>query len=134
MAHCSFHMRVFVKSINILHPRKNNPDSNRKNLHIGIQNVREILSKGYAYVDKTRFIHQLLEDGKHFFYLGLEDLVNLFIYQMAEKISPPPVLHFDFSRIASNSPKSLDLGISVELKSIGKAHGIDVKGPSKQFQ
>ena len=36
-------------------------------LPIGIQDFRTIIEDGYKYVDKTRFIHQLVTNGKFFF-------------------------------------------------------------------
>ncbi len=39
----------------------------RKKLPIGIQTFREIREGGYYYVDKTPFIHRLIEDGKYYF-------------------------------------------------------------------
>ncbi len=38
-----------------------------KKLPIGISNLREIIEKGYAYVDKSRFVHALTESGKYYF-------------------------------------------------------------------
>ena len=39
----------------------------RSQLPIGIQNFREVREDGFYYVDKTNYVQQLLEDGKHFF-------------------------------------------------------------------
>ena len=38
-----------------------------KKLPIGISNLREIVEEGYAYVDKSRFVHELSESGKYYF-------------------------------------------------------------------
>lgn len=38
-----------------------------KKLPIGVSNLREIIEDGYAYVDKTRTVHQLVESGKYYF-------------------------------------------------------------------
>jgi hypothetical protein len=35
-----------------------------KKLPIGIQNIREMLTEGYVYVDKTPFAQQLIQNGK----------------------------------------------------------------------
>jgi hypothetical protein len=38
-----------------------------KKLPVGISNLREIIEEGYAYVDKSRFVHELNESGKYYF-------------------------------------------------------------------
>ena len=38
-----------------------------KNLPIGIQNIQEIITDGYIYVDKTQFALELIQTGKHYF-------------------------------------------------------------------
>ncbi len=38
-----------------------------KKLPIGLQNLREMRTQGYAYVDKTPFVAQLAEQGKYYF-------------------------------------------------------------------
>jgi len=39
----------------------------QKKLPIGIQSLGEMIEGGYYYVDKTDFVHQLVNDGKYFF-------------------------------------------------------------------
>ena len=39
----------------------------RLNYPIGIQDFREIRTKGYHYLDKTTFIHRILTEGKYYF-------------------------------------------------------------------
>lgn len=39
----------------------------RLNYPIGIQDFREIRTKGYHYLDKTAFIHRILTEGKYYF-------------------------------------------------------------------
>ena len=34
---------------------------------IGIQDFRELREGGYVYVDKTEYLHRIIEGGKHFF-------------------------------------------------------------------
>ena len=38
-----------------------------KKLPIGIQNLKEIIEQGYAYVDKTKIAHRLITQGKYYF-------------------------------------------------------------------
>ncbi len=42
------------------------PDTRRK-LPIGIQTFAQIVSEDYYYVDKTPFVHRLIESGKYYF-------------------------------------------------------------------
>jgi len=38
-----------------------------KKLPLGIANLNEIITQGYAYVDKFRFVHELADSGKYYF-------------------------------------------------------------------
>ncbi|MBS3780687.1 MAG: AAA family ATPase, partial [Desulfovermiculus sp.] len=38
-----------------------------KKLPIGISNFPEIIAEGYYYVDKTSYVHQLVQAGKYYF-------------------------------------------------------------------
>jgi hypothetical protein len=38
-----------------------------KKLPLGIANLKEIIAEGYAYVDKSRFVHELADSGKYHF-------------------------------------------------------------------
>jgi hypothetical protein len=38
-----------------------------KKLPLGIANLSEIITQGYAYVDKSRFVHELADSGKYYF-------------------------------------------------------------------
>ncbi|EIM64402.1 ATP-binding protein [Desulfobacter postgatei] len=38
-----------------------------KKLPVGISNLKEIIEQGYAYVDKSRFVYDLVERGKYYF-------------------------------------------------------------------
>jgi len=38
-----------------------------KKLPIGLQNLREMRTQGYAYVDKTAHVARLVEEGKYYF-------------------------------------------------------------------
>ena len=36
-------------------------------LPIGIQNIKEIITENYVYVDKTKYVYQLVSQGKYYF-------------------------------------------------------------------
>jgi hypothetical protein len=38
-----------------------------KKLPIGIQTFKNLIQEGYYYVDKTPFIHKLVDQGKYYF-------------------------------------------------------------------
>ena len=44
-----------------------NGEVKMKKLPIGISNLREIIGEGHAYVDKSKFVHELTESGKYYF-------------------------------------------------------------------
>ncbi|XWN35570.1 MAG: AAA family ATPase [Roseivirga sp.] len=125
-----------------------------KKLPIGIQSIEKILFKGaYIYVDKTPFALQLIEgDAPHYFLsrprrfgksLFLNTLKEIFkghkalfkgcaIYESHYDWQSHPVLHFDFSEIANETPNALNTGLNEALEDLGKLHGITVSGASYQ--
>ncbi len=46
---------------------KNKGGVKMKKLPVSISNLREIIEEGYAYVDKSGFVHELTEKGKYYF-------------------------------------------------------------------
>lgn len=84
---------------------------------VGIQSFSEIRERGYVYVDKTAYIHQLYEEGKYYFlsrprrfgkslllstieayYSGRRDLFNgLALDTLASKWDSHPILHLDLN-------------------------------------
>jgi hypothetical protein len=53
----------------IFHPIHHPTPARRimKKLPLGIANLKEIITQGYAYVDKSRFVHELADTGKYHF-------------------------------------------------------------------
>jgi len=88
-----------------------------KKLPIGIQNFREIIEDNYHYVDKTKYIYQLTENGKYYFlsrprrfgkslfvdtikeaFSGNQNLFKgLYLENHWDWNKKYPVIHFDFS-------------------------------------
>ena len=84
---------------------------------VGIQSFSEIREGGYVYVDKTTFIHKLIQEGKYYFlsrprrfgkslllstiqayYEGRRDLFRgLALDSLTDKWEPHPVLHLDLN-------------------------------------
>ncbi|TVQ97206.1 MAG: hypothetical protein EA399_14475, partial [Desulfovibrionales bacterium] len=38
-----------------------------KKMPLGISTLSKIIPEGYAYVDKSRFVHELVENGSYYF-------------------------------------------------------------------
>jgi len=125
-----------------------------KKLPIGIQSIREILEEDQVYVDKTKFILNLIQSGKHYFmsrprrfgkslfvntleevFKGNKELFKgLAIYDNEYDWEEHPVLHFDFAQIASSTIEEFNVGLKAELERMGALYGVSVEGPSVQFQ
>jgi len=94
-----------------------------KKLPISIQTFESIIEQDLIYVDKTRFIHQLVNGGKYYFlarprrfgkslllttlksyFLGRKDLFKgLYIYQKEKDWTFYPVIHIDYSLVDYNT-------------------------------
>lgn len=95
---------------------------------IGLQTFSEIIRGGYAYVDKTMYIHRLLEGGQYYFlsrprrfgkslflstleafFLGRKELFEgLAISDWDWDWKPRPVFYFDFVSVDIHSPADLE--------------------------
>ena len=125
-----------------------------KKLPIGIQSIAEILEEGQLYVDKTAFAKQLIDEGKHYFLsrprrfgksLFLSTLEHIFkgdkelfkgcqIYESDYNWQNYPVLHFDFSRIATASREEFKDALHDTLVNIGQEYNKEITGSSIQSQ
>ena len=121
-----------------------------KKLPIGIQSIREIITEGYTYVDKTQFALDLIETGKHYFLsrprrfgksLFVSTLAEIFkgnkelfqgchIHESNYNWQTYPVLHLSFGAMANDTAEALKADLSEELTKTGKKYGIEVQGPS----
>jgi hypothetical protein len=106
-----------------------------KKLPIGLQNLREMRTEGYAYVDKTPFVAQLAEQGKYYFLARSRRFgKSLFVDTLAEAFAGSrelfaglylenhwdwsrsyPVLRFDFSPGVLRCREELDQRITAQL-------------------
>ncbi len=107
-------------------------------LPIGLQNLREMRTQGYAYVDKTPFVAQLAEQGKYYFLARPRRFgKSLFVDTLAEAFAGSrelfeglyleahwdwsrsyPVLRFDFSPGVLRSREELDQRIVAQLEEL----------------
>lgn len=112
---------------------------------VGIQDLSEIITGGYVYVDKTPFIHQLLTQGKYYFLsrprrfgksLFISTLYYLFkakkelfegmyIYDKWDWNQTNPIIKISFSNIG-HSEIGLHKAIENALMDIAKSHDLDL--------
>lgn len=118
-----------------------------KRLPIGIQTFSEIINKNYLYIDKTKEISALIEDGKYFFlsrprrfgkslllstlkeiFSGNQELFKgLYIYNKIEW-KKHPVVHIDFSDITyDKSIEVFEKSISNQLYTIAQHYNIELE-------
>ena len=116
----------------------------RRRLPIGIQTFREIRDENHYYVDKTAYIRQLLNEGKHYFLsrprrfgksLFLDTLKELFegneplfeglyIHDRYDWQVRYPVVRLSFGRGNFNEPNYLQANVMEQLAGIERQAGI----------
>ena len=136
--------------------RKRNRGAMMKKLPLGIQNIREILEDGYVYVDKTKYVYELINGMKCYFlsrprrfgksllldtiaevFSGDKELFKgLWIYDSDYSFPKHPVIRLDMSNIANDNPDVLKVSLSIALKERIREEGLTVPGeqPSDIFQ
>ncbi len=113
-------------------------------LPIGLQNLREMRTQGYAYIDKTPFVAQLAEQGKYYFLARPRRFgKSLFVDTLAEAFAGSrelfeglylekhwdwgrsyPVLRFDFGRGEAHGPAALEDKIAYQINTQAEALGV----------
>ncbi|MCG8687386.1 MAG: ATP-binding protein, partial [Desulfobacterales bacterium] len=121
-----------------------------KKLPVGISNLREIIEENYAYVDKSRFVHDLDQRGKYYFlsrprrfgkslfidtlkeaFEGNQDLFNgLWLHDHWDWKKQYPVIHISFGSGVIKSRKELDQRIGDLLYKNETALGITCRQPN----
>ncbi|MBI3211717.1 MAG: ATP-binding protein [Simkania negevensis] len=124
-----------------------------KKLSIGIQTIDKVIGNGYVYVDKTEYARKLITSGKHYLLprprrfgksLFLSTLKAIFsgnkelfkechIYASSYEWQKHPIIHLDFTKIPTTSPKQLEIGLAETLQMIAKSYGVDIAGSSLQL-
>ncbi len=115
-----------------------------KKLPIGIQDFREIISNNYIYVDKTKFIYDLVNSGKYYFlsrprrfgksllvstmyylFKGEKELFKgLYIYDKWN-FEEYPIVRLDISAINTENKKTIEESLKDDLKKIYESYGIE---------
>lgn len=119
-----------------------------KKLPVGIQSFAHIQTDNHIYIDKTRLIYNLV-NGQHGYYFFLSrprrfgksllvsTLKELFLgnKQLFEGLwintsdygwQKHPVIHLDFSAIASNTPDELRMSLSWVFDRVAKSYGLNI--------
>ena len=120
-------------------------EMNRTRYPIGIQNFENLRSGGWAYVDKTALVYDLVMNGQYYFlsrprrfgksllvstieayFQGKRELFRgLAIDSLTEEWDPHPVFHIDLNAKNYENPDSLKNTIKVYLDEWEQAYGLD---------
>lgn len=119
-------------------------------LPIDLQAFEIIREEGFLYVDKTRYIHEMLEGGRYYFmarprrfgktlmvsalkcfFTGRRALFDgLWIARNGRwDWKRFPVIHFDFNTIAHDTPDHFQLDLGIAMDRIAGEHGVDLTHP-----
>jgi len=117
-----------------------------KKLPLGIQNIREIIESGCVYVDKTRYVYDLIESTKCYFlsrprrfgksllldtikevFSGDKELFKgLWIYDSDYDFVRYPVIRLDMSGIANKTAETLEKSLCFELRNQIRREELDI--------
>ena len=120
------------------------PAAVKKKLPIGLQNLREMRTQGYVYVDKTAHVARLAEEGKYYFlarprrfgksllvdtlaeaFAGSRELFEgLYLEQHWDWSQQYPVLRFDFGTGVLPDRALLDATLLDQLRLNSERHGL----------
>ncbi|KZX10327.1 ATP-binding protein [Methanobrevibacter filiformis] len=118
-----------------------------KKLPIGVATFSKIIEKNYSYIDKTKYIHKLINEGEIYFlsrprrfgksllvstlknlFEGNKDLFkDLYIYDKYDWNQKYPVIHLDFANISHTSPEVLEISLNKFLNDTGRDNGIELE-------
>ena len=127
-----------------------------KKLPLGIQSFRKIIDGSYTYVDKTRYIYDLINGAGYYFLsrprrfgksLLLDTIAEAFsgdkelfkgqwIYDSDYAFDKHPVIRLDMSNIANKTPETLENELTIVLKKRASQEGFDFEfnSPSAIFK
>ena len=118
-----------------------------KKLSLGIQTFEEIINDNYTYVDKTKYIYDLITQGKAYFlsrprrfgksllcstleevFSGNKELFKgLWIYDSDYDWKKYSVIHLDMSSVDPKKPEEFRYELMVELSFIAEEYGVDTR-------
>ena len=117
-----------------------------KKLPVGIQSFRKIVEGDYVYVDKTRFVYDLISGASYYFlsrprrfgksllldtmaeaFKGNKELFKgLWIYSSGYNFEKHPVIRLDMSNISNETPEILKASIALELSNKIRAEELSI--------
>jgi hypothetical protein len=120
-----------------------------KKLGLGIQDLSEFTKQNLIYVDKTRLVHKLIDDGKYYFLsrprrfgksLLVDTLRQLFsgnkavfagcwVYDNWDWQKKHPVIKLSFAEV-SYREHGLEKALELYLEKLAELHGIDLETTS----
>ena len=123
-----------------------------RNLPIGLQNIQEIITDGYIYVDKTQFALELIQTGKHYFLSRPRRFgKSLFVSTLAEIFKgnkalfegchiaasnydwkPYPVLDLNLAKIPNETTQDLKASLQRVVGKMAKSYNLAIDIPSAQ--
>ncbi len=120
-----------------------------KKISTSISTFRKIIEAGYIYVDKTKYIYEMVRQpfGQFFFsrprrfgksltvstleavFLAQKELFkDCYIYNTDYSWEEYPVIHIDFGRIDSSTVSALDEGLKLSLGDIAGKYDVQILG------
>jgi hypothetical protein len=122
-----------------------------RRMPIGIQTFEDIITGGYAYVDKTAWVYRLAGEGKYFFlgrprrfgksllistlrayFEGRRELFNgLALEKLENEWLPYPVFHIDLNVEAYRDIEDLKSGLNTNLEQYEKVWGLTEQSATK---
>ena len=117
-----------------------------KKLPLGIQNFNEIITGGYVYADKTRYVYDLIAGAKYYFlsrprrfgksllldtiaevFKGNKELFKgLWIYDSDYGFEKHPIIRMDMSNIPNKTPEALEKSLLEELNAQIRREGLSI--------
>lgn len=120
-----------------------------KPLPIGIQTFRDIIDGGFLYIDKTRYIYELIRYSKGVYFLSrprrfgksllistLDEIFSgdrerfkgLWLYNSDYQWQTHPVIRIDFSRLSVKTAEELESALDYFLEDIALQYGLSLRG------
>ena len=116
-----------------------------KKIAVSLADFEEIINNNYIYVDKTKYLHQMVSKDKYYFlsrprrfgkslfistlenfFKGKKDLFkDLYIYDKECNWEEYPIIKLDFNTIPTESRDILEESINKRLDQIAKKYNID---------
>ncbi len=117
-----------------------------KKLPLGIQSLSALINNNNVYIDKTRFVYQMVMGNRYYFlfrprrfgksllvstlaelFSGNRELFgNLWIASSDYDWAPHPVIHLDFTKMDYKDPDRLEQSLILRLKTIACFYGASV--------